>query len=188
VPTLRPFVATPDPYLATPHSTYFRSTLFINIQFYIQTEASRKTQIVSWRHPFNLEFLPCWIFRLCTHVHMYKYLYLRSQKRICSEGNMLHKRPSENLYILKSTMLKFRVICTRLVPSGPSVVPIVSMHISDTRPHYLLEHTRVLQIGGISLSPNFKLLRSPRMDSRKQIPPGCVAWRASTTTLFLLGS
>jgi hypothetical protein len=34
----------------------------------------------------------------------------------------------------------------------------------------------------------FKLLRSPRIDSKEPIPPGCVAWRAGTTTLFLLGS
>ncbi len=34
----------------------------------------------------------------------------------------------------------------------------------------------------------FKLSRSPRIDSKEPIPPGCVAWRASTTTLFLLGS
>jgi hypothetical protein len=81
-------------------------------------------------------------------------MYPSSLKRMCSEGNMLYKRPSENLYILKSTMLKFRVICTRLVPSGPSVVPIVSMHITDTRPDYLLERPRVLQICH-SLSPNF---------------------------------
>jgi hypothetical protein len=34
----------------------------------------------------------------------------------------------------------------------------------------------------------FKLLRSPRIDSKKPIPPSGVAWRAGTTTLFLLGS
>ncbi len=34
----------------------------------------------------------------------------------------------------------------------------------------------------------FKLLRSPRIDSNEPIPPGCVAWRPGTTTLFLLGS
>ncbi len=34
----------------------------------------------------------------------------------------------------------------------------------------------------------FKLLRSPRIDSKEQISPGCVAWRAYTTTLFQLGS
>jgi hypothetical protein len=28
----------------------------------------------------------------------------------------------------------------------------------------------------------FKLLRSPRIDSKEPIPPGCVAWRAGTTT------
>jgi hypothetical protein len=33
-----------------------------------------------------------------------------------------------------------------------------------------------------------KLLRSPKIDSKKPIPPGCVAWRDGTTTLFLLGS
>jgi hypothetical protein len=32
------------------------------------------------------------------------------------------------------------------------------------------------------------LFRSPRFDSVEPIPPGCVAWRAGTTTLFLLGS
>ncbi len=34
----------------------------------------------------------------------------------------------------------------------------------------------------------FKLLRSCRIDYKKPIPPGCVAWRAGTTTLFVLGS
>ena len=34
----------------------------------------------------------------------------------------------------------------------------------------------------------FKLIRSSRIDSKEPIPPGCVAWRAGTTTLFLLGS
>ncbi len=34
----------------------------------------------------------------------------------------------------------------------------------------------------------FKLLMSPRIDSKKPITPGCVTWRAGTTTLFLLGS
>ncbi len=34
----------------------------------------------------------------------------------------------------------------------------------------------------------FKLLRSPGSDSKKLILPTYVAWRAGTTTLFLLGS
>ncbi len=34
----------------------------------------------------------------------------------------------------------------------------------------------------------FKLLRSTRIDSKEPIPPGCVAGRAGTTTLFQLGS
>ncbi len=33
-----------------------------------------------------------------------------------------------------------------------------------------------------------KLLRSSGIDSKEQIPPAYVVWRASTTTLFLLGS
>ena len=34
----------------------------------------------------------------------------------------------------------------------------------------------------------FKLLRSPRIDFKEPIAPGCVAWQAGTITLFLLGS
>ncbi len=34
----------------------------------------------------------------------------------------------------------------------------------------------------------FKLLQSPRIDSKEQIPPGWAAWRVGTTTLFLVGS
>ncbi len=37
-------------------------------------------------------------------------------------------------------------------------------------------------------SPNFKLSRSPRIDSKESIPPAYVARRAGTATLFLLGS
>ncbi len=34
----------------------------------------------------------------------------------------------------------------------------------------------------------FKLLRSPRIDSKEPFPSGCVAWRAGTTTLIPLVS
>jgi hypothetical protein len=34
----------------------------------------------------------------------------------------------------------------------------------------------------------FKRLWIPGIDSKESIPPAYVAWRASTTTLFLLGS
>jgi len=34
----------------------------------------------------------------------------------------------------------------------------------------------------------FKLLRSLEIDSKELIPPAYVAWRAGTTTLFLLCS
>ncbi len=35
---------------------------------------------------------------------------------------------------------------------------------------------------------SFKLLRNPIIDSKDSIPPAFVAWRARSTTLFLLGS
>jgi hypothetical protein len=34
----------------------------------------------------------------------------------------------------------------------------------------------------------FKLLRSPRIDSKEAIPTSCGVWRAGMTNLFLLGS
>jgi hypothetical protein len=40
----------------------------------------------------------------------------------------------------------------------------------------------------LPISGSFKLLRSPGVNSKESIPPACVAWRAGTTTLFLLGS
>ncbi len=42
------------------------------------------------------------------------------------------------------------------------------------KPHHLLSIARI-----------FKLLRSRRIDSKEPIPPGCVAWRAGVTILFL---
>ncbi len=41
--------------------------------------------------------------------------------------------------------------------------------------------------GGKTRARIFKLLRSPRFKSKEPITPGCVAWRAGTTTLFLIG-
>jgi hypothetical protein len=40
----------------------------------------------------------------------------------------------------------------------------------------------------VSRAQIFKLLRCSRIDSMEPIPPCCVAWRAGTTNLFLLGS
>jgi hypothetical protein len=34
----------------------------------------------------------------------------------------------------------------------------------------------------------FKIFRSPRINFKESIPPAYVAWRAGTTTQFLLGS
>jgi hypothetical protein len=51
--------------------------------------------------------------------------------------------------------------------------------------------TRLLHLTSIIIDNRdyiFKLLRSPGIDSKESIPPPNVAWRAGTTTLFLLGS
>jgi hypothetical protein len=51
--------------------------------------------------------------------------------------------------------------------------------------------TRIHAIRNLELGTRariLKLLRSPRIDSKEPIPPACVAWRAGTTTLFLLSS
>ncbi len=40
----------------------------------------------------------------------------------------------------------------------------------------------------LSRAQIFKLLRSPRIDSKESSTPAYVAWRAGKTTLFLLGS
>ncbi len=37
-------------------------------------------------------------------------------------------------------------------------------------------------------TPNLYTLRSPEIDSKESISPVYVAWRAGTTTLYLLGS
>jgi hypothetical protein len=57
--------------------------------------------------------------------------------------------------------------------------------ISDSLRFLLLSSMCAWQMhrGGI-----FKLLRRPGIDSKESIPPAYVAWRAGTTTLFLLGS
>ncbi len=47
---------------------------------------------------------------------------------------------------------------------------------------------QVCQIGDLFWARIFKVLRSPRINFKEPIPPGCVAWRAGTITLFLLGS
>ncbi len=36
--------------------------------------------------------------------------------------------------------------------------------------------------------PELLTFKGPRIDSKEPISPGCVAWRACTTSFFLLGS
>ncbi len=57
----------------------------------------------------------------------------------------------------------------------------------------LLCLTNILLVLGIKADNKvrariFKLLRSPKIDSKESILPAFVAWRAGTTTLFLFGS
>ncbi len=33
-------------------------------------------------------------------------------------------------------------------------------------------------------SPNVQTFKEPKIDSKEPIPPGCVAWRSGTTTLY----
>ncbi len=40
----------------------------------------------------------------------------------------------------------------------------------------------------LSIARIFKILRSPRIDSKESVPLAYVAWQAGTTTLFLLDS
>ncbi len=51
-----------------------------------------------------------------------------------------------------------------------------------------LGYTQLLSEESGSRARIFKLILSTRIDSKEPIPPVCVAWRTSTTTLFLLGS
>jgi hypothetical protein len=44
-----------------------------------------------------------------------------------------------------------------------------------------------LRILGLIRAQIFILLRIPRIDAKESITPAYVAWRAGTTTLFLLG-
>ncbi len=57
---------------------------------------------------------------------------------------------------------------------------------TGTRPWKLMFIYRLTLF--MSMIPNFKLLRSPVIDSEESILPAYVAWPAGTTTLFLLGS
>jgi hypothetical protein len=55
---------------------------------------------------------------------------------------------------------------------------------------FCLSNTDQAGGGGVMASRDgiFRLLRSPRIDSKGSIPPAYVAWQAGTITLFLLGS
>jgi hypothetical protein len=63
-------------------------------------------------------------------------------------------------------------------------------------PRRLLIPTQLVEAGeltlhratNITLKTEAELLRSRRIDSKEPIPPGCVAWRAGTTTTLLKNS
>ncbi len=50
--------------------------------------------------------------------------------------------------------------------------------------YYATVYPRIIAV----LFPEPEFLMSPRIDSKETISPGCVGWRAGTTTLFILGS
>jgi hypothetical protein len=68
-------------------------------------------------------------------------------------------------------------------PSWPVRRPYLAYRTGP--PGYIGWRIRFLGIGCARI---FKLLRSPGIDSKESIPPAHVTWRASTITLFLLGS
>jgi hypothetical protein len=60
-------------------------------------------------------------------------------------------------------------------------------HVSTSRRTSLLLGS-MDETGQESVNSRLRIFKLLRIDSKEPIPPGCVAWRAGTTTLFLLGS
>ncbi len=67
-------------------------------------------------------------------------------------------------------------------------VPLSSLMYYDYRNQETWWQAPHSELLNLSRARIFKHLWSPGIDSKEPIPPGCVAWRAGTITLFLLGS
>ncbi len=64
----------------------------------------------------------------------------------------------------------------------------VCTFIPEEKSRRLSGNTPFNILTGTARARIFKLLMSPRIDSKESIPTAYIAWRAGTTTLFLLGS
>ncbi len=70
----------------------------------------------------------------------------------------------------------------------PPPPPSESAELTQWPPLSIYQYSEEVMREGVIRARIFKLIRSPRIDSKEPVPPECVAWRAVTTTLFLQGS
>ncbi len=59
--------------------------------------------------------------------------------------------------------------------------PSESAELTQWPPLSIYQHSEEVMREGVIRARIFKLIRSPRIDSKEPVPPGCVAWRAGTT-------
>jgi hypothetical protein len=69
-----------------------------------------------------------------------------------------------------------------------AVVSVAPLHFSTNRGGLYACRVTFTRTPYSLQTPNFKTFKSPGIDSKEPIPPAYEAWRAGTTTLFLLGS
>ncbi len=96
----------------------------------------------------------------------------------------LLKRLQIGAQIYKNCLLLLAKLPTLLRPMNMICFHNRTSHGSETRLKTYLSIG--LRGGRMTMGPNF--FRSPGTYSKESIPPAYVAWRAGTTTLFLLGS
>jgi hypothetical protein len=100
------------------------------------------------------------------------------QKNHSSQHN---RSPHQQPYAHNTTAYPQQV-CTQHSPSPPhntTAAPTTGLHTTQSQLPHQTAHKQQ------PLPTTFILLRSPGIDFKESIPP---AWRAGTTTLFLLGS
>ncbi len=107
-------------------------------------------------------------------------LFLKLECKLSTLSKLMHVDPDPTSEYGSSTLNIYESI--RICMHNPAC--IVSVH-----PLYRLLPWRHLSANSkINRDRIFKRLWSPGIDSKEWIPPAYLAWRASTITLFLLGS
>jgi hypothetical protein len=93
-------------------------------------------------------------------------------------------------YLRSDEMVWFgRRICIPVKKRFPTLQHLVESGILNDNEREIIQKIDEMYIQVKNAEPEFlNFLRGPRIDSKESIPPGCVAWWAGTTTLFLLGS